>query len=209
MFMHTFMNDDNFNSSKDKEFLQNQLKLEEEIIPIDFDIVEKATHTNLAGMNSPDTLMESVNTITETYERFGKEYGIDIKYDVHSVSSTFKSLLSSNSEMVFKVYLAKSFSKIRLAVFNKILISITTLVDRITQQDILESDNIELSVGLVEKLMDMMEKINRIYEEVEIKSADTVLKQVSKNLSISDEGNKSELSSSEVLKLLKQLKQAP
>lgn len=201
------MNDENFNSPKDKEYLKKQVEQDGEIIPIDFSVVEKVTHTDMEGLQNPDTLIESVNNITETYEKFGKEYGIDIKYDVHSVSSTFKSILSSNSEMVFKVYLAKSFSKIRLAVFNKILISITTLVDRITQKDILESDNIELSVGLVEKLMDMMEKLNTIYAEVEIKSADTVLKQVSKNISISDEGSASELSSEEVLKVLRQLKQ--
>jgi hypothetical protein len=201
------MNEDNFNSPEDKEYLKTQMEQEGEIIPIDFSIVEKSTVTDMSGLQDPDTLIESVNNITETYERFGREYGIDIKYDVHSVSSTFKSILSSNSEMVFKVYLAKSFSKVRLAVFNKILISITTLVDRITQKEILESDNIELSVGLVEKLMDMMEKLNRIYEEVEIKSADTVLKQVSKNISISNEGSASELSSEEVLKILKQLKQ--
>ena len=202
----------NFNSSEDKEFLRRELekdKNEEEILPIDFSVVEKLDDPDLDVTNVPDTLIESVDNITDMYNRFGEEYGIDIKYDVHSVSSTFKSILSSNSELVFKVYLAKSFSKVRLSIFNKILISITTLVDRITQKDILESDNIELSVGLVEKLMDMMEKINRIYEEVEIKSADTVLKQVSKNIKIADSSsNQSELSSSEVLRVLKQLKQS-
>lgn len=202
----------NFNSSEDKEFLRRELeknKNEEEILPIDFSVVEKLDDPDLDVANVPDTLIESVDNITDMYNRFGEEYGIDIKYDVHSVSSTFKSILSSNSELVFKVYLAKSFSKVRLSIFNKILISITTLVDRITQKDILESDNIELSVGLVEKLMDMMEKINRIYEEVEIKSADTVLKQVSKNIKIADSSsNQSELSSSEVLRVLKQLKQS-
>jgi hypothetical protein len=201
------MNDNNFNSPKDKEFLKSQVD-SGEIIPIDFSVVEKVHKTDLISIDDPDTLIESVNNITTAYENFGKEFGIEIKYDVHSVSSTFKSLVSSNSETVFKVYLAKSFSKIKLAVFNKILISITTLVDRITQKEILESDNIELSVALVEQLMNMMEKLCKMSEDIEIKSADTVLKKVAKEISVGNSGNESDLSNEEIMKVLKQIKAA-
>lgn len=203
----------NFNSEEAKEFLKSQMNStpsetqpEGEIIPIDFSVVESYEKSDLLAIEDPDTLIASVNNITETYERFGREYNIDIKYDVNSVSSTFKSLISNDAEEVFKVYLSKSFSKMKLSVFNKILISITTLVDRITQKEILESDNIELSVGLVEKLMDMMEKINRVYEEIEIKSSDTVLKQLSKNLTLNGPTNNSDLSNDEIMRTLRQIK---
>jgi hypothetical protein len=206
------MNDKNFNSPKDKEFLKKEVEsskkesLDGDIIPIDFSVIEKLEGEDLESIRDPDTLMKSINNITSTYEKFGEEYGIDIKYDIHSVSSTFKSILSRNSEEVFKVYLAKAFTKVRLSVFNKILISISLLVDRITQKDILESDNVDLSVGLVEKLIELMDKLNTIYEQVEIKSADTVLRKVSKDIAIQNEGNKNELSPESVMRLLKDIK---
>lgn len=198
-----------FNSKDMKDFLNSENEnSDNEILPVDFSVIEKYEQSDLLAIEDPDTLVESVNNITETYKRFGEDFGIDIKYDVHSVSSTFKSILSSNSEEVFKVYLAKSFSKVRLAVFNKILISITTLVDRITQKEILESDNIEMSVGLVEKLMEMMEKINKIYEEVKVASADTVLKQVAKNIEMekTSSSEKGGFSNKEVMELLGKIK---
>lgn len=196
-----------FNSKEVKDFIKSDNEKSEEIIPVDFSVVEKYEKSELLAIEDPDTLIESVNNITETYKNFGEQFGIDIKYDVHSVSSTFKSILTSDAEEVFKIYLAKSFSKVRLSVFNKILISITTLVDRITQKEILESDNVEMSVGLVEKLIEMMEKINTIYAEVEIQSADTVLKQVSKNISMNkDKSSGNDLSNEEVMKVLRQIK---
>lgn len=185
-----------------------QSRNDSNIIPIDFSIIEDIDKTELPGINvNPDTMLESIQNISDMYERFGKEYGIELKYDVGSVSSTFKSILSSNAESVFKVYLAKSFTKVKLAVFNKILISITTLIDRITQEELLESDNVELSVSLIDKMLDMMERLNRMSPEIEIKSADTVLKQVSRSIVDNKEGNESDLSDSNVMKTLKLLKQ--
>ena len=52
----------------------------------------------------------------------------------------------------------------------------------------------------------MMEKINRVYEEIEIKSSDTVLKQLSKNLSIGGPSSNSDLSNDEIMKTLRQIK---
>lgn len=213
------MSDKRFNTKDMKDFINseneknsasgNNNNNNEDILPVNFSVIENYDQSDLLSIEDPDTLVESVNNITDTYKKFGEDFGIDIKYDVHSVSSTFKSILTSSSEEVFKVYLAKAFSKVRLATFNKILISITILVDRITQKEILESDNIELSVGLVEKLMDMMEKINKIYDEVKISSADTVLKQVAKNMEMekaSEEGTSNKLSSEEVTALLSKIR---
>jgi hypothetical protein len=50
--------------------------------------------------------------------------------------------------------------------------------------------------------MDMMQRLNEMSEEVEIKSADTVLRQVSNNIKTTDSGNKSDLSSGEILDVL-------
>lgn len=198
------MSESNFNDPKDKDFIKDQLENESDIIPINYEILaEKGNY--LSEIKDPDNMMESITNMTETYKRFGDEFGIDIKFDVDSVSSTFKSILSTDSEKVFSVYIAKSFSKVRLSVFAKILVSITTLVDRVTQKDILESDNIELSVGLIEKLLFLMEKVNSIYKEVKIESADLVLTNLSKEIK-SKENSSEEISHKDSMDILRFLK---
>lgn len=200
------MSNSNFNDPADKDYIKAQLSLEDEasIIPINFEILAEKDNY-LSDIKDPDNMMESITNLTDTYKRFGSEFGIDIKFDIDSVSSTFKSIISSDAEKVFSVYVAKSFSKVRLAVFNKILISISTLVDRVTQKDILESDNIEMSVGLIEKLLFLMEKVNLIYKEVKIDSADLVLSNLSKD--IRSKGNETEeISDKETMDILRFLK---
>lgn len=200
------MSNSNFNDPSDKEYIKAQLKLEDEasIIPINFEILA-GEDNYLSEIKDPDNMMESITNLTTTYKQFGKEFGIDIKFDIDSVSSTFRSIISSDAEKVFSVYVAKSFSKVRLSVFNKILISITTLVDRVTQQDILESDNIELSVGLIEKLLFLMEKVNLIYNEVKIESADLVLSNISKDIKLKDNATET-VSDKETMDILRYLK---
>lgn len=207
------MSKKNLNSPKEKNFFKQELEKNKstsnEIIPIDYSILENIfdEEDKQVLIENPDKLVESINNITETYESFGKEYGIDLKYDIRSVSSTFKSIITSNQELVFKLYLSKAFSKVKLSIFNKILIAIATLVDRITQKEILESDNIELGVQLVEKLLEMMTTLNEMSEQIEIKSVDTVLKKVSEEISSSSsEEGASDLSKLDVMSLLKQIK---
>lgn len=199
---------DNFNDPKDKDFIKSQEAMMDGIIPIDFEVIAK-DQSYLAMAKDPDSLLESISNISTAYKAFGEEYGIDIKFDVDSVSETFRSIISTNNEKVFNLYLTKSFSKMKLAVFNKILVSVPTLVDRITQKDIIESDNIEMSVGLLEKLFDIMKKVNEIHAELKIESADLLLQNISKDLLYESGGGGAtkELNSIEVMEVLKRLNQ--
>lgn len=200
---------ENFNDPNDKDYIKKQLELDSksEIVPVDFEVVSEKSNY-LTEVKDPDSMVESISNITDTYKSFGEKYGIDIKYNVDSVSSTFKSILTDDAEAVFKVYIAKSFSKTRLAVFQKVLVSITTLVDRVTQKEILESENIELSVGLIEKLLFLMEKVNSIYKEVEIESSDLVLSNLSKEIKQKESKESgSEMDSLDPMTILRLLKQ--
>lgn len=196
----------NFNDPKDRDFINSQESMEDGIIPIDFEVIAR-DQSYLALAKDPDSLIESITNISTAYKAFGEEYGIHIKFDVDSVSETFKSIISSDNEKVFKLYLSKSFDKVRLAVFNKILISVTTLVDRITTKDILESDNIEMSVSLLDKLFDMMKKLNDVHQEIKIDSSDLLLKNIAKDMLLanSDGGVSKELNDIQVMEVLKRL----
>lgn len=198
---------DNFNDPNDKNYILSQEDgMSEGIIPIDFEVVAR-DQSYLAGTKDPDSMVESIKSITDTYKNFGEQYGIDIKFDVDSVSETFRSIISSDAEKVFTLYLSKSYSKVRLAIFNKILISVQTLVDRITQKDILESDNVEMSVGLLDKLFELMDKVNKVYKDIKIESADLLLRNVSKELSAAKDGTgTSDLDSKEVMEVLRNLR---
>lgn len=204
------MANDNFNDPSDKEYLKSQVQkdMEDGIVPIDFEVIAGEKNF-LSEIRDPDSMIESVNNISDTYKRFGQEYGIEIKFDVESVSSTFKSIISDDAEKVFGLYVSKTFNKAKLSIFNKILISITTLVDRVTQKDILESENIELSVGLIEKLLFLMEKVNVIHKELRIESADMLLKNLSKE--IKTKGNLKEgddFSQDDIMDLLRAMKKS-
>lgn len=194
---------DNFNDPLDKNYIQSQ----ENIIPIDFEVVAR-DQSYLTLAKDPDSLRESITNISETYKTFGKQYGIDIKFDIDSVSETFKSIISDSSEKVFGLYLVKAYSKMKLSIFNKILIAVQTLVDRITTKDILESDNVEMSVALLDKLFDLMSKVNKVYEEIKNESADLLLRNLSKEMTLSKDGEASaDLNSHEVMEVLRKLRE--
>jgi hypothetical protein len=197
----------NFNDPLDKDFIESQEdSLNDGLIPIDFEVVAR-DQSYLASAKDPDSMIESIKSITDTYKSFGEQYGIDIKFDVDSVSETFRSIISEDAEKVFTLYLSKSYSKVRLAIFNKILISVQTLVDRITQRDILESDNIEMSVGLLDKLFELMDKVNKVYKDIKIDSANLLLKNVSKELSdVKSGAGTSDLNSKEISEVLRNLR---
>lgn len=200
---------DNFNDPKDKDFIKSlESGMGDGIIPIDFEVIAR-DESYLALAKDPDSLIESITNISAAYKSFGKEYGIDLKFDIDSVSETFKSIITADQEKVFTIYLNKSFSKVKLAVFNRILISVPTLVDRITQKDIIESDNLEMSVSLLEKLFDIMKKLNDLHGEIHIESADLVLSNISKDMSFAStgEGTSRELNDIQVMEVLKRLNQ--
>lgn len=204
------MANDNFNDPNDKEYLKSQIEKDKDdsIIPIDFEVIANEKNY-LSEITDPDSMIESVNNISETYKRFGDEYGIEIKFDVESVSSTFKSIISDDAEKVFAIYVAKTFNKAKLSIFNKILVSITTLVDRVTQKDILESENIELSVGLIEKLLYLMDKVNIIHKELKIESADMLLKNLSKDIKTkASKQDGDDFSQDDVMDLLRKIKKS-
>jgi hypothetical protein len=198
---------DNFNDPLDKDYILSQEDgMSQDIIPIDFEVVAR-DQSYLAAGKDPDGMVESIKNITDSYKTFGELYGIDIKFDVDSVSETFRSIISTDAEKVFTLYLSKSYSKVRLAIFNKILISVQTLVDRITQKDILESDNVEMSVGLLDKLFELMDKVNKIHKDIKIESADLLLKNAAKEINSAREGTgTSDLNSVEVMEALRHLR---
>lgn len=194
---------DNFNDPLDRDYIQSQ----EDIIPIDFEVVAR-DQSYLSLAKDPDSLRESVTNISETYKVFGKQYGIDIRFDIDSVSETFKSIISDGAEKVFGLYLVKAYSKMKLSIFNKILIAVQTLVDRITTKDILESDNVEMSVALLDKLFDLMSKVNKVYEEIKNESADLLLRNLSKEMQMQGTGEaSSDLNSKQVMEVLRRLRE--
>jgi hypothetical protein len=46
-----------FNSKEDKDFLRSELEKSEDIVPIDFSIVENVTSGGLLEVDDPDTLV--------------------------------------------------------------------------------------------------------------------------------------------------------
>jgi hypothetical protein len=150
----------------------------------------------------------SIGIISELYESIGEKYGVDIKFDISSVSENFRSILAPQNRKLFSLYISEGYEAFRLTILQRIMVAISTLVDKITEDQFINSDNIELSIGMLDKLFDYMERVNVIWDTVKIENSDLMLKQVAKDMNAGegDKANKA-LDDSDVQDVLEALRE--
>lgn len=184
----------------------NILSSEYSIIELNPGLTESTDEDEGEEKNS-DTLTKSAKIVRSVYKEFGNEFNINTAFDIESVLTTFESITSTRDEAIFNVFLSKISSKVRLAVYSKMLLALPVLADRLTEKDILESGNVELTVKVFEKILSLMDNINTMYSQIKLKDDNTLLKRIAEDKDTSGgEGSDGNLSKTEAIKLLNMLR---
>jgi hypothetical protein len=97
----------------------------------------------------------------------------------------FKSIIDPNDMKVFEIYLAEAYGRFRLVIYQKLMITISALID-----DISKPMGNEISMQdryiMIEKLLDYLSKINAIHADIKIGHADSELKRLSSETNSND-----------------------
>ena len=129
---------------------------------------------------------ETLDSIKDLYLAYNSEYGLDINLEVESIMSNFKSIIDPNNLKVFEVYLSEAYSRFRLVIVQRLMITIAGLVDEISKP-LGDDVSIQDRYVMIDKLLDYLKKINEVYEEIKIDHADVELKRLSGEISRGDD----------------------
>jgi hypothetical protein len=128
---------------------------------------------------------ETLDSITDLYKSYNAKYGLSININTDSIMDNFKSIIDPNDMKVFEIYLAEAYGRFRLVIYQKLMITISALID-----DISKPMGNEISMQdryiMIEKLLDYLSKINAIHADIKIGHADSELKRLSSETNSND-----------------------
>nr|DAM52965.1 MAG TPA: hypothetical protein [Caudoviricetes sp.] len=129
---------------------------------------------------------ETLDSIKDLYVSYNQKYGLNINLEVETIMSNFKSIIDPKELQVFEVYLSEAYSRFRLVIYQRLMITIAGLVDEISKP--LGNDvPIQDRYVMIDKLLDYMTKINQVYEEIKIEHSDVELQRLSGEISRGDD----------------------
>lgn len=119
-------------------------------------------------------------TFSNLFKELNNKYGLDVQLDFDSFSNSLAYIINPTNQKAMELYLSESYSRFRVLLYSKYLMSVARLSAQLLDPSYIESNSLSFAdkMIVVEKLFAFMTSIEDIYERIKVKDSDLKLEKL-------------------------------
>lgn len=129
------------------------------------------------------TQRQMVDMFEQLFGDLNKKFGLDIKIDFNSWSKSLSYIIEPKNKKALELYLSEAYGRFRVVLYGQYLQAIALLSSQVLNPDYILSDSMTYDdkLKVMEQLYGFMQKMNEIYEQVNIPDTELKLEKISED----------------------------